>query len=75
MAVHLGADSAKTLGIEINENEYSERRVILKKPYRGRGLIRSSIEPGEEWILIFRVRGQKLPAYLPLPTPKIYNLL
>jgi hypothetical protein len=48
---------------------------VLKKPYRGQGVIKTSVEAGKELIVLFRLKSQNYPTSLTLPTPKIYNLL
>ena len=54
--------------------EYTERRLMLKKPYKGQGVIKTMVEPGKELIVLFRMKAYSYPASITLPTPKIYNL-
>ena len=48
---------------------------MLKKPYRGRGVIKTSVEAGKELIVLFKLKSQTYPASITLPAPKIYNLV
>ena len=54
--------------------EYIERRLSLKKPYKGQGVIKTMVEPGKELIVLFRMKAHSYPTSITLPTPKIYNL-
>ena len=47
LAFHLDKDSKKKIGIDLNEQEYTDRRLVLKKPYKGKGNIKTMVEPGK----------------------------
>jgi hypothetical protein len=55
--------------------EYTDKRFLLKKPYRGKGVIKTSVEAGKELIVLFRIKSQNFPTSISLPTPKLYNLV
>ena len=55
--------------------DYTEKRFVLKKPYKGRGIIKTSVSPGNELIILFHIKSQSLPQTVTLPNPKIYNLI
>ena len=55
--------------------DYIERRFVLKKPYKGKGVIKTSVAPGKELIILFHIKSQNLPQSVSLPNPKIYNLV
>lgn len=75
LAFHLDENSKRKVGVEINEKEYTDRRLILKKPYKGQGTIKTMVEPGKELIILYRMKSQNYPSNLTLPNPKIYNLV
>lgn len=47
IAIHLDDRSTRRLGLELNEKEYNEKRLLLKKPYRGQGRIKLIVDPGK----------------------------
>ena len=75
LAFHLHHLSPRKLGVQINESDYTEKRFQLKKPYRGRGVIKTSVEAGKELIIVFKIQSQNYPSAISLPAPKVYNLV
>jgi len=49
--------------------------MVLKKPYRGKGVIKATVHPGKEVIVLFLIKSQSLPHSVTLPTPKMFNLV
>ena len=75
LAFHLDEASKRKIGVELNEKEFTDRRLVLKKPYKGQGNIKTMVEPGKELIILYRLKSQNYPTNMSLPNPKIYNLV
>lgn len=75
LAFHLDENSKRKIGVEINEKDYTDRRLVLKRPYKGQGNIKTMVEPGKELIILYRLKSQNYPSNMTLPNPKIYNLV
>lgn len=54
-------------------SEYTKRKLTLKRPQKGKGAIREIVEPGKDFIMMFRMKENNFPKSMTLPTPKITN--
>ena len=53
---------------------FNKQNLGLKKPYKHKGRIKMEIKPGQDLIILFRLKPYHYTQSLTIPVPKVYKL-
>lgn len=70
---HIDKNSKARFVIEFDEEDFNKQNLVLKKPYKRNGKIKTLIKPGQDLIILFRLKPYHYTEKLTIPIPKVYR--